>query len=123
MRIGWQWIVSFYAAWDEFHRPRLAKALGCEPKAIKVPLLGDLRCLRNDIVHNRGVASPEWAGKCEFLAHWVRIGEPIAVHGEQINEFVRCFPWDALGGEKPALPRFGSSAAVPEMEDRYHEQP
>ncbi|MBR7833613.1 hypothetical protein KDL01_10075 [Actinospica durhamensis] len=90
-RLGHQWIVMFFAKWDEELRPRLAAAHGCEPRDIKVPLLGDLRLLRNAVVHERGI-SP---GFGEVL-RWFDRGAPIAMGGWHYAEFHRLFPWEAL---------------------------
>src|SRR5690349_13836078 len=55
--LGQQWIVSVYALWEEEYRPRLAEAHGRTPTEETYPLLGDLRRLRHDVIHHRGIAS------------------------------------------------------------------
>jgi hypothetical protein len=94
--LGYQWIALFYAEWDEYHRPRLAKALGCGTKSVRIPLMGDLRRLRHDVIHGLGIASKEWTGRCEVLGHWFSPGERIALRGPHYNEFYTLFPWDML---------------------------
>jgi hypothetical protein len=91
-----QWIVYTYTGWELEYRPRLAAAHGCEPSDLKVPLLGDLRRLRHDVVHHRGVATKENAGRCEVVGHWVKEGDLIELRGDHFGEFSRLFPWDVL---------------------------
>jgi hypothetical protein len=50
-----QLIVTFYTEWEEYYRPALAKALGCEPEAIRLDYFGDVRNMRQDYVHTRGI--------------------------------------------------------------------
>ena len=45
-------IVTIYSEWDEYYRPKFAKAIGVKKNQVKCPLLGDIRIVRNCIVHN-----------------------------------------------------------------------
>jgi hypothetical protein len=90
--LGRQWIVSLYALWEDEYRRRLAKAHGRSKEEEKYPLLGDLRYLRNDVVHHHGIASAENTGRCEVL-RWFKPDEPIQVDGRHFGEFLRLFPW------------------------------
>jgi len=90
-RLGHQWIVTFYAHWEEDIRPRLATAHGCGKDDIKLPLLGDLRWLRHCVVHRKGISR----GFGEVL-QWFGPGEGISLRGEHYAEFHRKFPWDEL---------------------------
>jgi hypothetical protein len=94
--LGQQWIVFVFSGWDEEYRPRLARALDCSPSDLKFPLLGDLRRLRHDVVHHRGIASAEWAARCEVL-HWFTEGEQIGLDLTHLVEFDERFPWTELG--------------------------
>jgi hypothetical protein len=49
-----QLIVTFYTEWEEYYRPALAKALGCEPETLRLDYFGDIRNMRQDYVHMRG---------------------------------------------------------------------
>lgn len=95
-QLGHQWAVFVYATWEHDFRPRLAASLGCETDQLKVPLIGDLRRIRHDILHCRGVASAENVGKCEVVKHWFAIGEPILISGDHIREFMARVPWADL---------------------------
>jgi hypothetical protein len=94
--LGQQWIVYFFTAWEHEFRPRLAGACSCPPERLKFPLLGDLRRLRNDVVHHRGIATADNAGKMEVLEHWFHPGDVIYLHAEHFYEFLRIFPWPEL---------------------------
>jgi hypothetical protein len=98
-RLGHQWIVFVYSLWEHEYRPRLAAAHGCSIEGVRHPLLGDLRHLRNDVVHHRGIASKGETGRCELLA-WFGVGDGIDLRGEHFEEFMRLFPWAALGASR-----------------------
>jgi hypothetical protein len=93
--LGRQWIVSVYALWEEEYRPRLAAAHGRDKKEEKYPLLGDLRRLRIDVIHHRGIATARWTGGCEVLS-WFQPDEVIRVDGRHFGEFLRLFPWSQM---------------------------
>lgn len=93
--LGRQWVVSVYALWEEEYRPRLAKAHGRDPAEEMYPLLGDLRRIRNDVVHHRGIATADNTGHCEVL-RWFQSGEVIRVDGRHFGEFLRLFPWSKM---------------------------
>jgi hypothetical protein len=95
-QIGHQWVVHVYTAWDSHFRQDLEAALGLATDDLKLALLGDLRCLRNDIVHHRGIATAEWTGRCEILSHWFIPGQMILIRGQHVAEFMRRFPWDDI---------------------------
>ena len=57
--IGQQWIVGVFAGWEDEHRPRLARAFGCSESSLTHDAFGDLRLMRNDVVHHRGEATAQ----------------------------------------------------------------
>jgi hypothetical protein len=95
-RLGQQWIVYVFTGWEHEYRPRLAAAHGSTKELLLYPLLGDLRRLRNDVVHHHGIASADNAGKCEIVQHWVAVGDVIQLKGEHFVEFVTLFPWTEM---------------------------
>jgi hypothetical protein len=95
--LGQQWLVSVFTAWEHNFRRRLATAHGVDESQITAPVLGDLRHLRNDVVHHHGIATAENTGKCLVLRHWVAVGDPIRLSGEHFDELMRIFPLDSLG--------------------------
>jgi hypothetical protein len=95
-QLGQQWLVSLYAAWEHEYRRRLAKAHGVSEGMVIVPVFGDLRLLRHDILHCHGIATAENAGRCVVLQHWFVIGQPIQIGGEHHLDFVTKIPWDKM---------------------------
>jgi len=84
-RLGHQLVVFVYTIWESEYRPKLASALQVPPNNVEVPILGDLRRIRNDVVHNRGIASADHTAKCVEL-RWFSAGDPILVRHEHIIE-------------------------------------
>jgi hypothetical protein len=67
---GQYFVVLFFHLWDGEYRPRIANALGLpDPNTLKLPICGDLRLLRNDILKHRGVITKEKQTKLETLKH------------------------------------------------------
>jgi len=93
--LGMQLVVFLYSLWDIDYRPRLAAAHGCGKNDIKIPMLGDLRRFRNDMVHNRAIASTKYTARCEVLK-WFAEGDLIAIVGDRIHELTVAIPWDDL---------------------------
>jgi hypothetical protein len=109
-RLGHQWIVFLYELWENSYRPRLAAAHARDAGDEKYDLLGDLRRMRNDVVHHQGVATADNTGRCVLLPHWFKAGEAIRLEGRHFDEFVRMIPWADLAsgvnthGELDSLP-------------------
>jgi hypothetical protein len=86
-QISQQWAVTVHAEWDEHYRDRLTAALG-EPEKLAWPPFGDLRHLRNDIVHNRGRASAERLRRMSVFTDWFGVDEPIFFDTRKVAEFM-----------------------------------
>lgn len=95
-QLGHQWVSYVYAMWEHGFRPRLARARSVALDEVRDPLLGDLRLLRHDVLHCRGVATAENTGRCQRL-RWFAAGEDIVITGRMVYEFV-----DAFGLAHPA---------------------
>jgi hypothetical protein len=67
VELGQQWIVATYSRWEGHFRPELARSLVMRSEDVVIPLFGDLRRLRHDVVHHLGTATAEWSGRCELL--------------------------------------------------------
>lgn len=91
-----QWIVFVYDGWQEAFRPRLAAGHGCSKTDLRYPVLGDLRHLRNDVVHHQGIATAHNTGRCVVLAHWFAVGDVIRLTDEHFVEFRALLPWDRM---------------------------
>jgi hypothetical protein len=95
-RLSQQWIVSTFAAWEEWIRPRMAKVHGCDERGLMFPLFGDLRHLRNDVVHHGGIATGKNAGKCKFFGNWLSAGDEILLTADALGSFLRLVPWSEM---------------------------
>lgn len=76
--LGCMWIVTLYTTWDTRFRRLLAEATSRSSRDIRWHAMGDLRRLRNDVVHHRGIATKAESGKCEILT-WALPDQPISV--------------------------------------------
>lgn len=52
-----QWVTHVTTLWDEHYRPALAELHGCETNDIGSELFADLNKMRQDYVHNQGIAT------------------------------------------------------------------
>lgn len=91
-----QFIVFLFSIWEHEYRPRLAVAHGCPTDSVRYPLLGDLRRLRNDVVHHHGIATRGETGRCEPLEHWFEVGDRIRLSEGRLAELVELFPWEKM---------------------------
>jgi hypothetical protein len=102
--LGRQWVVSVFAHWEDHYRAGFARALCVRLREVTDPMMGDIRRLRHDIVHHRGIASHENAGGCLLIAHWVEIGSEIVITEDRVLEFMEHFGLVTTGGRfEPSL--------------------
>jgi hypothetical protein len=111
------WITGLFSAWESRFRAAITKLLKLS-SAVECDEMGDLRRMRNDILHGRGIASREHTGQCVSL-RWFDIGDPIRVTSDHIYEFhkkigpkiadwVRLaieLEWKAIGVRPEDIPR------------------
>jgi len=111
-------IVTIYQFWEEHFREPLAMALGVSKADLKVPVFGDLRRLRNAIVHNLGIATLD-VNKCEVL-QWFKSGDRIEPTKLQVRSMVEALYEyvDSLPANKVPHP---AAAPWPTLELRQEE--
>lgn len=63
-----QWITATYSKWEHAWRPSFAELLGVNYKLVLSNVFGDLRDLRNEILHHGGIACEEHALRCRVLS-------------------------------------------------------
>jgi hypothetical protein len=85
--LGRQWAVTVDSLCHASYRCRIAAEAGL-PRDKSYPVMTDLRRIRNDIVHHRGVATERNSGKCKLLAHWICVGEEIVITEFMVAEFM-----------------------------------
>ena len=65
--LGHWFVVVVYEFWETRHRKAIASALGIDRDHLRLPIMGDLRRLRNAILHEEGRISPGLAREMETL--------------------------------------------------------
>lgn len=82
-------VVLLYAFWESAHRARIAAALGLkEATDLKIPLFGDLKLLRHDVIHHRGILRADTVTKLSVLRGFQE-GQVIAFEDGDIEALVR----------------------------------
>jgi hypothetical protein len=95
--LGNQCLVSAYAYWEEYLRVEIGKAIGVLPqdakadedarkvlnKHVKSDLWGDIRYIRNSLVHNNGIANSEMS-KCKIIK-WFSPGQSIVLNHDRMR--------------------------------------
>lgn len=97
-------LVSVYQYWEDHYRKRVAKALGVEKNAVRLPTMGEIRHIRRSIIHNGARAVPA----VEACAHFnFRAGDPIEVGREEMRELLLALRRDLRDLVTHALPAAG----------------
>jgi hypothetical protein len=79
-------VVLVYHLWDNEYRPRIAEILGCpEPNALKLPICGDLRLLRHEILKHRGVVTKETIARLEVLKQ-IPAEQPLNLSADNVEQ-------------------------------------
>jgi hypothetical protein len=94
-----QWFAYIHAIWDEQFRARIAAFFSTpeqplEKNDITNDFFGDIRLIRHDFVHGKGIADE--AVKVKLLKWGFVRGRPLNVTTEQMLSLVDLFPRDAL---------------------------
>jgi hypothetical protein len=77
-------LVAIFTYWEDHYRAQIAKALGREKNDLKAPVFGDIRLIRNSIIHHREIALAD-IERCEVL-RWFSKGEGIAISTDQFRQ-------------------------------------
>jgi hypothetical protein len=81
----WGIIVFLFVYWNEDVRPRIARVRGVELNDIQVDALGDIRILRNSIIHNKGNLQASEYAKLKVLTSLVQPDALIALSHDQMH--------------------------------------
>jgi hypothetical protein len=103
-----QWFAYMHAIWDEQFRDRIAAFYSTpeqplERNDVTNDFFGDIRLIRNDYVHRKGIADE--ATKVKLLKLTCTKGEPLDITTEQMLSLVGLFPRDALMVKPTPRPR------------------
>jgi hypothetical protein len=111
-----QWFTYMYAVWEEQYRIRLATAYGADEKGspwtrfdISHQLFGDIRNIRNDVIHKHGIVA---ASADNTLLTWFTDGHRIEISTEQMMSLVTAFPREDLL-QKPTRAQPGNPQNLP----------
>ena len=77
-------IVAIYSEWDEMYRQKIANEVGVETKSITSDLMGDIRHVRNWIVHNKSLVDKNHA-KIKILSWQLHEGQELKVSSEMFS--------------------------------------
>ena len=89
--LGWldkvttqSWIALTAARWEGYYRPKFAKIAGAENhNKVTSAVMADIHHMRNDIMHNKGIASKTHTGRNQVLKRF-SIGDEIILVEEDI---------------------------------------
>ena len=88
-QVCWSIVVFIFAYWDEEVRPKIAAVRGVKHEDVKVDAMGDLRLVRNGIVHNKGVLSAADYARLKKIATLLRPdGRIIFTHDQMHKLFI-----------------------------------
>jgi hypothetical protein len=93
-----QWVVNVYTEWEEHYRGALATALNCDKAAIRSEYFADLGRMRQDYVHNRGIAGNSIRNK---LLRWYSKGEIMIPTHANYRQLLTDFPAEELLTPQP----------------------
>ena len=85
-QLSYSIVVFIYTYWEDEIRPRLARAAGTEEKNITCDIMGDLRCIRNSILHTKGIFTAEWHRKLVVLKDCFAADEQIEISYELMHQ-------------------------------------
>ncbi|OBA65743.1 hypothetical protein A5633_03420 [Mycolicibacterium elephantis] len=94
-----QWFSYAYSLWEEQFRGRIAKYFDRQGETkvrsndVLNDYFGDIRLIRNDFVHNKGVCKDSADVK---VLKWVERGKPMHITAEQMMSLIDLFPRDEL---------------------------
>lgn len=80
-------LVSIYQYWEDEYRKKIEQALGLEENGVQSDIMGDIRWLRESIIHNKGGAKKE-VEKCKVLK-WFKKDDEITIDRNMFKEMVR----------------------------------
>jgi len=75
-----------FACWEEEVRPQIAAVRGIEFDDVRVDALGDLRLIRNSIIHEKGVLSSTDHAKLKKMASLLKPKEKITLTHDEMHK-------------------------------------
>ena len=84
-QVCWSIVVFLFAYWEEQARPRIAAVRGVKLDDVKVDALGDLRLIRNSIIHEKGVLLSEDHARLKRVAALLKPDRKISFTHDQMH--------------------------------------
>ncbi len=84
--IGRLCVILLYQYWEDHYRARIASEMNLTKDSLRLPVMGDLRLLRQSIIHHQGIALKDME-RCETIP-WFREGAAIALNRKQIETII-----------------------------------
>ena len=78
-------IVFLFTYWEDEIRPRLVTASGVTPNEIRADVMGDLRILRNVILHSKSIMRSDKHASLKTLGAFFAIDEPLLLSYETMH--------------------------------------
>ncbi|MFN0157685.1 MAG: hypothetical protein ACKVRP_06380 [Bacteroidota bacterium] len=85
--IGNMGLITIYHYWDELYRVRIGNICGVNKNEVQCDVFGDMRLIRNSILHNNGIAKED-VRKCKTL-QWFKSGDSIVIDKAKFLELLR----------------------------------
>jgi hypothetical protein len=79
-------LVFIFTYWEDEIRPRLATSKGVEPNEIRSDIMGDLRILRNAILHSKGIIRHDKHKSLKLLKEMFKADKRIFVPYENVQK-------------------------------------
>lgn len=77
------WLALIAAKWEGHYRRRFAELHGVDLNDVRSEVMGDIRLLRNDVIHNNARASKDHAARCRLMTGF-KLGELIVLEPRDI---------------------------------------
>jgi hypothetical protein len=79
-------LVFLFAYWEYEIRPRLAKSMNIERDDVKSNIMGDLRIIRNVILHSKGIFRHDAHRSLKLLSDMFPVDQPVYISYENIHK-------------------------------------
>ncbi|WP_236740955.1 hypothetical protein [Mycobacteroides abscessus] len=110
-----QWFAYIFSLWEEQFRGRIANFFANQTNEtirksdVLVDYFGDIRLIRNDFVHNKGICKE--SADTELLDWGFVEGRPLEITTAQMISLIELFPRDELYTQPVANPPGGTKAS------------
>ena len=79
-------LVAIYQYWEDHYRQMIARSLNVSKNDIQVAVFGDIKLLRESIIHHRGISTPK-VDRCKIVK-WFKQGEQIQIRKVMFEQLI-----------------------------------